>query len=122
MQVTIYNASGSGEKTIFSLPAGPQWALLGSPASPKGYRYRGLTGEAVQRVVVKNDLLEVKAKGAGVGYTLDEPSQGSVAVRLAAGGSLTWCGVVLPKPGFDTQDSFVGLKDSPAPPSCPAVP
>jgi len=122
LQVTIYNASGSGEKTILSLPAGPQWTPLGSPASPKGYRYRGPTGGTVQKVVVKDDLLRVKAKGASFGYTLDEPAQGSIAVRLAAGGSLTWCGVSAPRLGLDTQDSFVGVKDSPAPPSCPAVP
>jgi hypothetical protein len=122
LQVTIYNASGSGEKTILSLPAGPQWSLLGSPASPKGYRYRGPTGGTVQRVVVKGDLLKVKAKGASFGYTLDEPSQGSIAVRVAAGGSLTWCALSVPKPGFDHQDTFRGLKDSPAPPSCPPVP
>jgi DNA-binding beta-propeller fold protein YncE len=122
LQVTIYNGSGSGEKTILALPAGPEWVLLGSAASPKGYRYKGPTGGVVQKVLVKDDLLKVKAKGAGLTYTLNEPSQGSIAVRLAAGGALTWCGVSVPKPGFDTQDSFVGLKNSPAPTSCPAVP
>ena len=43
-------------------------------------------------------------------------------VRVAAGGALTWCGLAVPKPGFDTQDSFLGQKDSPAPASCPALP
>lgn len=58
----------------------------------------------------------------GFGYTLDEPAQGSIAVRVGAGGALTWCALVAPKPGFDTQDSFMGAKDAPAPASCPALP
>jgi hypothetical protein len=122
LQVTVYNGSGSGEAAILALPAGPQWAPLGAPANPRGYRYKGLRGETVQKVVVKDDLIKVRAKGAGLAYSLNEPAQGSIAVRVAAGGALTWCGLAVPNPGFDTQDSFLGQKDSPAPPSCPALP
>ena len=122
LQVTVYNGSGSGEKVVYSLPAGPNWALLGSPGSPKGYRYKGTAGETVRKVIIKGDLLKVRAKGVGVGYSLNEPQQGSIAVRVASGGSITWCSLSPPKPGFDVQDMFVGLKDAPAPGACPAVP
>ena len=117
----IYNASGSGEKTILSLPAGAQWRRLGSGIAPKGYRYTGMTGEAVLRHVVKNDLLKVKARGASFGYTLNEPSQGSLAVRITAGSEVAWCGLSMAEPGFDVQDSF-GREGFPSPAAYPPVP
>jgi hypothetical protein len=120
--VTVYNGSGSGEKTILTLAAGSQWSLLGTPSSPKGYRYRGLSTDAVRKVVLKADALTVTAKGAGFGYSLDEPSQGSIAVRVTAGSVTTWCGLSMPRAGLDVQDKFTGLTDSPAPAVCPAVP
>jgi hypothetical protein len=120
MQITVYNASGSGEKTVISLPAGPSWAVLGSTTQPRGYRYKGLAGDPVRKVIVKDDLLKVRAKGAGFGYSLNEPSQGSIAVRLASGGGVTWCGRATPS--LDVQDAFTGVKDAPAPATCPPVP
>ena len=73
-------------------------------------------------MVLKTDALTVTAKGAGFGYSLDEPSQGSVAVRVTAGGVTTWCGLSLPRSGLDVQDKFTGVSDSRAPAVCPAVP
>ena len=122
LQVTVYNGAGSGEFTVLTLPAGPQWATLGTPSNPKGYRYKGLATDTVRKVMVKNDQLKVVAKGAGFGYSLNEPQQGSVGVRITAGGLVTWCGLSLPRPGLDVQDRFTGLTDSPAPAVCPVVP
>jgi hypothetical protein len=120
--VSVYNGSGSGETTTLTLAAGSQWSLLGTPSSPKGYRYRGSSTDAVRKVVVKADQLTVTARGAGFGYSLDEPSQGAIAVRVTAGGVTTWCGLSMPRPGLDVQDKFTGITDAPAPAVCPAVP
>ena len=56
---------------------------------PTLYRYRN-TGAAapISRVRVRTDRLVVAGGGAGFGYTLDEPRQGRLALRLALGAAL----------------------------------
>lgn len=53
--------------------------------------------------------IKVVAKGAGIGFTLDEPAQGVVAVSLRSGGT-RWCarfGRTLKK---DRQGTFVAVR------------
>jgi len=120
--VTVYNSSGSGESFTASMPA-DGWIALGTSINPKGFKFKSRDpGVAIRRAVIKNDVLKVKAKGSSWGYTLDEPSQGSIAVRFTSGAGPTWCAEALPRPGRDTQDRFVGEKNGPAPTPCPAVP
>jgi len=120
--LVVYNSAGTGEAFGEALPAG-DWIALGSPASPKGFKYKtNDPARSVVRVVVKRDLLKVKAKGAAWGYTLDEPTQGSIAVRFGLGSAAPWCADTPGAAGRDEQDSFTGVKDAPAPGACPPVP
>jgi hypothetical protein len=76
----------------------------------------------VQAVRVKVDGLVVKGGGSAFGYTLDEPSQGRVAVRLALGAGIRWCAEAPAAAGQDGVDRFVGERDAPAPAFCPPTP
>ena len=81
-----------------------------------------MPARSVTRVVLKGDLLKVKAQGAAWGYTLDEPTQGSIALRFTTGSGPTWCADAPAKPGRDEPDSFVSEKDAAAPSVCPTLP
>jgi hypothetical protein len=67
------------------------WTLLGSPTSPRGYRYRDpeLDDGTALRVVWKTDrLLKAVLNGRGpsvLNYDLDEPPQGFINVQLTSG-------------------------------------
>jgi hypothetical protein len=66
----------------------------------------------------------VKGGKAGWGYTLDQPSQGTVAVRLTLGADRPWCAAAPAKggPANDTVGRFVAQRNTPPPASCPPVP
>jgi hypothetical protein len=72
----------------------------------------------------------VRGGKAAWGYTLDEPAQGRVAVRLSFGGTLDWCGEATAKTSGrppttaanDRQDKFVAAAKTPPPASCPIPP
>jgi hypothetical protein len=115
--LTVYDSAGSGEKVVVTLPAGAGWSTLGSASSPKGWRFR--SDGPVTSVTVKADSIKVKGGKAGWTYTLDEPTQGRVAVRLALGTARPWCADAPGK--SDRPGSFVAEKMA-APSLCPAVP
>jgi sugar lactone lactonase YvrE len=128
--VTVYNAAGSGERVTVTLPASG-WKLLGSPSAPKGYRFGGADGTfPISRVIVKADQVKVKGGRENWAYTLDEPSQGRVAVRLQLGGGPTWCAAAPARAsgnppsttGNDQVDRFGGQPKAPAPAVCPSLP
>ena len=86
----VANAAGSGEIVRVALPASG-WSVQRSTTSPRGFTYRDRSANApVAQVVVGPDRLTVTAKGAGWTYTLDEPQQGRVALRLDLGDAV-WC-------------------------------
>jgi hypothetical protein len=118
----VYNSAGSGERVTISLP-GSGWTALGSGTSPKGFRFRG--SGAIGTVVVKADKILVKGGGASFGYSLDEASQGSVALRLRLGTALPWCaeaGAAPNPPRIDQTDRFQAKPKTPAPAVCPPLP
>jgi hypothetical protein len=115
--LVVYDSAGSGEQVTVPLPAGPEWSTLGSPSDPKGYRFRG--SGAVSSVIVKNDSIKVKGGKAGWMYTLDEPMQGRIAVRLTLGSARPWCADAPGK--SDRPGTFVAEKTA-APSVCPVVP
>jgi hypothetical protein len=128
--LAVYNSAGSGEKVVVTLPAGA-WTTLGSPSSPTGYRYTGADPNGpITRVIVKADQLLVRGGKSNWGYTLDEPSQGRIAVRLTLGGSATWCSDAPAKAkgnppstaSNDRVDRFTAQTRTPAPASCPPLP
>jgi hypothetical protein len=118
----IFNAT-SGEHATIALDAGA-WSGIGSPAGARGYRYKSKTGPCA-KVSLERGRLRVQCKGAGVDFSLDEPAQGALAVRLTTGSSaLHYCAVF---GGTVQVDSAAApdhggefrAKDAPAPASCP---
>ena len=94
--------------------------------SPHGFRFRTADASApVRSVSVQKDRVKVGGRGAGWTYTLDEASQGSIALRLTLGNGATWCAESgrAPYPArIDTVDRFVGAPKTPPPAVCPALP
>ncbi len=122
--LVVYDAAGSGEAVTVVLPAAGAesgWSPLGA----SGWRFRSRNpGDAITNVTVRADSISVKGGKAGWGYTLDERSQGTVAVRLKLGADRPWCAAAPAKagPANDTVGRFVAQKNTPPPASCPPVP
>ena len=104
------------------------WSALARGSTLKGYRYRATSGDdPVRSITVKTDRIVVRAGGPGWTYTLDEPAQGSVALRLRTGSVVEWCARVAAKQTgrppstarTDRVDRFVGQPKS-SPGLCPA--
>jgi hypothetical protein len=105
------------------------WTAIGSALAPRGYRYADkarVAGPVTKVSVTSAGRLSLSAQGATWLYTLNEASQGSVAVRLQLGSGETWCTVFPAKPSAtganDRVDKFVGAPNQPIPAGCPAVP
>jgi YVTN family beta-propeller protein len=120
----VYNSAGSGELVTVALPASG-WVAVGSASRPLGYRFRA-TGAPIATVAVRKDRISVTGGGESWGYTLNEASQGSVAVRLKMGPlGVAWCAEAGRPPyqaRYDVVDRFVGALETPPPAACPAVP
>ena len=117
--LTVYNANGSGEQVTVSLP-GSRWSALGSAANPRGYRYsdaQRVLGPISTVVVGSNGTVSVSGRGASWLYTLNEPSQGAMAVRLQLGAGPIWCTAFPAK--TDSVNKFIGASKPPLPASCP---
>jgi hypothetical protein len=121
--VVVQNAAETFEHTSHYLfPSG--WKAIGSETSPKGYKYsaRRAGDTWIKSVKLRADRITVKGV---VDYSLDEPAQGRIAVRVYTG--LTyWCGEAAAKVGgnppssakFDRPGKFIGQPKSPAPAAC----
>jgi hypothetical protein len=123
--VVVYNSAGSGEQVTVTLPA-TGWRLLST-----GYRYTSpATTDAITRVIVKGDYLKIRGGKENWGYTLNEPSQGRMAVRLRLGTDTPWCADAPAKASGnppstaanDRVDRFVAQPKTAAPAACPPVP
>ncbi len=127
--LVVYNAAGSGESVAVPLPASG-WRLLGNALSPKGFKFTGSDPAGpVSRVYVKPDQLRVRGGKANWAYTLNEPSQGRIAIRLQLGTGVAWCADSPAKASGnppstasnDRVDKFTGQKKTPAPATCPPL-
>jgi hypothetical protein len=117
--LTVYNAAGSPEAVEVALPA-THWSATGS-----GYLFRNRDAAlAITNVKVRKDQLVLKGGKAAWAYTLDEPAQGRVAVRLTLGSARPWCAEAPARTGasFDTLGKFLAQPNTLPPASCPAVP
>jgi cysteine-rich repeat protein len=120
--VHVYNSSGGTDSACFTLGAGA-WSAKGDPANPAlQYKDRIYANGPCKVALAKEGQLKVKclAKSQSIPYSLDEPSQGSVAVRFATGTTL-YCADF----GGDVKDVPGGLfsaKNAPAPGACPVPP
>jgi hypothetical protein len=120
----LYNP-GTQESATFALPASG-WRGLGNPAGSKGYKYidRDLANGPCKTVVWKPaNVLKAVCKGAQIAFTLDEPTQGSLAAALSAGteGACMLFGgeIKRDRPAVGNQSGLFKAKDAPAAPMCP---
>ena len=114
----------TGEATLLSLPAAG-WNGTGEPPGSEGYEFRGarVSDAACHRVSLKNGRrLKAVCLGAAIGFSLDEPVQGNLAVRLTTGRDanrycLRFGGRIL----SDEIGAFRAM-DAPPPASCQSAP
>ncbi|HJQ83914.1 MAG TPA: hypothetical protein VKA21_07560, partial [Candidatus Binatia bacterium] len=124
--LVVYNSAGGDDMVTVSLAAG-KWARWGS----NGWRFRTTDpADPIGKVSIKQDSLSVKGGKASWTYTLDEASQGSVAVRLQLGSGPIMCAEAPARtsgnpPSAASNDKpgrFVGASNTPAPGICPPTP
>jgi len=128
--LTVYNATGvTADVVQITLPA-DGWMRIGKQEL-KGWRFKGTAPAlGIRRVVVKGDKIVVRGGKEGWTYTLDEPEQEVVGVRLRLGASDGWCAAAPAqakgKPPStaksDRTGRFIGQPQSPAPATCPPLP
>lgn len=131
--VQLYNANGSGESVCVALPSvAASWRASGPPPRTT-YRYKDslATNGPCKAAAVKRGMLQVSclAKRSPIAYSLDEPSQGALAVRFTSGAT-TWCAVFGGSvrrdsgtdPPVDGGRGQFSAKDAPAPLGCPPAP
>jgi hypothetical protein len=126
----VYNSNGSGELVTVALPASG-WSAVDTDQTPRGYRYKSAsTTAAITRVTLRANLIKIRGGKSDWAYTLNEPSQGRVALRLTMGNQFRWCtdapakmsGNPSSTASNDKVDKFVGARRTPAPASCPSLP
>lgn len=122
----VYNANGGAESIEVALPAAG-WKRAGA----EGYRYKSATtAGGVKVAVIGPNRLLLRGGGAAWSFTLDEPAQGYVAVRLTLGSSVEWCaegaahrsGKPATSARHDRPGYFRSSANLPPPAECPAPP
>jgi len=120
--VTVYNAAGLTDDDVRVVLPASGWQASGGPAPM--YRFHSADPDApISSVQVQADRLVVNGGRSGWTYTLDEPSQGEVAIRVQLGTGIRWCGVAAAKgakASNDRVDRFAGVGAAPV--FCPPRP
>lgn len=118
-QLDLFNPT-SLERATIPLPAANWSVRIPGLVGRGSYKYVDPSG-ICQKVIVKNGKkIIAKCRGSGIGFTLDEASQGSLIATLILGGAPAhyqcgeFGGLVLK----DEPERFVA-KSAPAPVSCP---
>lgn len=128
--LVVYNSAGSGEQVTIPLPA-ERWQLQGNPTNGIRYVYAGEPGvDPVWKVWLKRTKITVRGGKQPWTYSLDELSQGSIAIRLTLGTGVTYCANVPAQASgsppstarFDQPGRFKGQPKTPPPTSCPPLP
>lgn len=121
----VYNAADSGESVAVNLPASG-WKLVTS----NGVSSYSYSGGAIQAIKLAADSLQIQGQVSA--YTLDEPQQGYMALRLqlgqqrgtiycaAAGAQVS--GSPLSTAGYDRPGLFTAEPGAAYPTVCPEVP
>ena len=117
----MYNSVAlGGELVIVGLPAAG-WRATG----PNTYRFKGGPNDAIRAATFKPDQITFKGGKALWPYTLNEPSQGRVAVAFITGNTFYCSDAPAKATGnppstatTDRVDKFVAQPDTPAPPFC----
>ena len=122
----VFNASGSGDSACFTLPASG-WRNVGTPDDPL-FVYRDpdyANGPCSVARIRRGKFMRAscRSKVQPIGYTLDEPMQGSVGVGLTVGPA-TYCALF--GGGSILIDEAARHRfraaAAPAPPGCPVPP
>jgi hypothetical protein len=135
----VYGSGGTADSACFDLSngSGAGWSVSGTAEAPK-FRYvdkAGVNGPCLKALVKPGRLFKVvcKATTGPIDYSLDEPEQGSVAVRFESGAT-TYCMEFRQSDIFNSRGRRVGgvvKKDQPgrlvafgplAPADCPPPP
>ena len=117
----MYRPSGGASEYLrFFLPA-ELWEGVGPDAS-KGYKYKDKLGveSPIRTVVLRNGLLKIVGKGAGL-YDLSLAPQTDFAVRFRLGSGDRWCASTVAG-NTDTTKTYKAVSQAFAPPSCPDRP
>jgi hypothetical protein len=109
---TIELRAASGEKNVIDLPAAG-WSL--NKAGTR-YRFRGGPGAPIKQAILKAGST-LKVSGRTVGITLDEATQGSIAVVFRTGTDKS-CALFGGDVRRDEPGRFVA-REAPAPSECP---
>ena len=119
----VYDSSGLTDNFVtVALPA-TGWKARGTSRRPR-YRFAAPAGTSpVSSLLVSHDEIVVRGGGARWLYTLDQPAQGRVAVRLRFGDGATWCAdaPASSSPHADEMGRFRAAL-APPPSACPLVP
>jgi hypothetical protein len=119
--VAVFNSVGPGGELVpVGLPAAG-WRATG----PNAYKYKGASTAGIITASIKPDQITFKGGKAGWNYTLNEPSQGRVAMVFILG-STVYCSDAPAKAtgnppstaSNDRVDKFVAQPNTPAPPFC----
>lgn len=115
------------ESISLPLPASG-WSALGKPPGTKGFRYRDRSranGPCTAVIYRPGKVFKARCAGAGIAFTLDEPSQGSLGVTIEVGSKrvcVEFGGAVKKdQPLAGRKAGLFKAADAPAPAGCPAV-
>jgi DNA-binding beta-propeller fold protein YncE len=123
-EIVIHGGTPGNEVVTIALPAAG-WSRAGTGAFPQ-YKYndkRNVFGP-ITSVTVRDGKLRLRGRGAAL-YPLAGAPHGSMTVRLELGARHGFCAVApakLPSVSNDTTARFNGVRNSPAPASCPPRP
>jgi len=102
---------------------------LGRPAGTKGYKYKDrkqIAGPCKRAVVKPGNLLKASCSGSQLTFSLNEGSQGSLAIKLTTGSTISSCASFGGEIVKDTQAipgsgkaALFHAKRALAPPTCP---
>jgi len=111
--------------TVSLPPSG--WSRIGGATRFLGWHFSSRDPDGpISSVIVKSDRITVRGGHSNWTYRLDQPPQGSVAVRLTVG-TRTWCANAPAKASGnppstaanDALDRFNAQPRTPPPASCP---
>ncbi|MFQ5512886.1 MAG: PQQ-binding-like beta-propeller repeat protein [Myxococcota bacterium] len=114
----------SGETQRIALPAS-HWSARGDPPGARGYLYRDpkLTRGPCSLVRLAPGRLRVSCRGEALTFTLDQPTQGALAVALRLGNESVYClrfggSIQSDRGGAGVRGRF-SARAAPAPIACP---
>jgi len=112
----VYSGADSGEQLTVTLPA-TAWS-----AGRSGFKYRSRSG-AIAAIRIGPGSLTINGGGGSFAYTLDEPAQRRIVVRLTVGTAADWCAeAVADAPGARDQVGRFEVRDGAPSVDCPAPP